>query len=98
MLKFIFLLAISFSVLLINGKTLRKDFNHLTDIVKICSGNNCDELQYLLDETEIGNKNKNKVRTKRAKEEEKDDKSRNAGKKRSHEDDDPESESELGTV
>ena len=66
--KFMFLLALSFSVLLINGKTFNKNFH--TDIVKICPGYNCDEN---LHETErnidyqnnIDNKNINKIRIKR---------------------------------
>ena len=72
--KFMFLLALSFSILLINGKTLNKNFhNGQTDIVKICPGYNCDEN---LHETETkidyqniaGNKNINKIRVKRARE------------------------------
>ena len=65
--KFMFLLKISFYVLLINGKTIKKkDFHDgPTDIFKICPGHNCDEN---LHETErnvdyqIGIKNRNKIR------------------------------------
>ena len=70
--KFMFLLKISFYVLLINGKTIKKKYFHdgPTDIFKICPGHNCDEN---LHETErnvdyqiVGIKNRNKIRAKRA--------------------------------
>ena len=72
--KFMLLLALSFSVFLINGKTLKKDFHggH-TDFVKKCAaGYNCGGNQYYISETErnldyqIGNKNGNERRIKRA--------------------------------
>ena len=84
--KFMLLLALSFSVFLINGKTLKKDFygGYNTDIVKKCAGFNCGGNQYTISETErnldyqIGNKNGNERRIKRANgQKEEEDKSKN---------------------
>ena len=72
--KFMFLLGLSFFILLINGKTLNKNFhNGHMNIAKICDGYNCDknnlhETETNIDYQSIGNKNINKIRIKRARE------------------------------